>query len=185
MNQEERSRGFLPAMAGSSCTTTSSNRHDETFITYPAADDIITEAEARVLGVAALQRPHLLIVSQAHNGKQSIINWIARRHRPFRVASLLAPVVSMACAELPVRVTEATLCRAVATALGVVACARLEDLISRCREASTRIIVIRDLHDLAMPDWPLHLRLLERLDELTSDAGISLVFTATLRVNEL
>lgn len=149
---------------------------EESFISYPEADDVLTQCEWRIISPQRLLQPHLALIADRQNGKGAIVRWVCRRHRPFRVASIDNAVVPVVVSELPMEPRSEALVSALASALGLLRCANWTSLQRRYRSASVRLVFFRNMHELL--DWsPIQQQsVLRQVLEFSESAGLGLVF---------
>jgi len=120
----------------------------EPFISYPLADEVIAECEQRIVSAGVLAKPHLVLIGEPQNGKHAIIRWVARRHRPFRVRSADMPIVPLSVVEWPLGSDEWSLRDVLAHAVGILETTGWPDLAHAYREATVRLVVVRNTQEL-------------------------------------
>jgi len=151
---------------------------EETFVSYPEADDVLTQCEWRIVSSRRLRDPHLIVLADEKNGSGAIVRWVCRRHRPFRVPSQDSPVVPVLVTDLPLLPESDDLLFNLASALGLLRCRDWERLRQRFQAASVRLVFVRNAHEFGNWPAPKQHAVLRQLLTFAEEAGIGLVLCA-------
>lgn len=151
---------------------------EETFISYPEADEVLAQCEWRIVSSRRLRDPHFIVLADEKNGSGAIVRWICRRHRPFRVPSQDSPVVPVLVTELPLLPEPSDLLANLASALGLLRCRNWDLLRQRFQAASVRLLFVRNAHEFDHWSALKQQTILRQLLTFAQEAEIGLVLCA-------
>ena len=153
----------------------------ETFTPYVAADEILGAMETRVLGYENVDDRHLVIVGAPGCGKHAIVRWMVKRHSSIFMGEredYLRPMITI---EMDASVPDG-----VARVIGYefdLTHASLESIISRLREAGTRLISISDFDDISQHPLWLRTKIYAQLARISAETDVRFLLLSQ-RANE-